>query len=225
MIKLENVSKTFQSRTTPTEILNNVQIFIPSGSWVSIVGPSGVGKTTLLHVISGLMPPDSGQVLYENKNVYELIEYERRKLRRESIGFIFQDFKLLPFYSVLDNVVLPTFDKKYKKDLYKVARELLNMVGIPESLFKRLPEGLSGGEKQRVAIARALVADPNILICDEPTGNLDSENRNQIIDLLRDLNTQGKTIILVTHDMDAAKQADKVYHLMNGELILNEVEE
>jgi putative ABC transport system ATP-binding protein len=223
MITVKNVSKSFKNQSNILEVLKHIDFSVSKGAWVSIVGPSGSGKSTLLNIVSGLLRPDSGEVCFNDTNIYELTEQQRSDLRRKHIGFVFQDFKLLPYYSVLDNVILPLYYDQHKNELYKRAKKLLHMVGIHESLFSRLPEGLSGGEKQRVAIARALIANPDVLICDEPTGNLDQGNRDNIIDLFCELKEQGKTIILVTHDMDVAVRGDDIYHLVNGTLTMTEV--
>lgn len=223
MIKLDHVYKELKNHTFSNEVLKDVQVHIKDGEWISIVGPSGTGKTTLLHILSGLVEPDQGTVHFQDKDIYQMQEAERSALRRKNIGFVFQDFKLLPYYSVIANVTLPLYDAKDKQALKKRAGDLLDMVGIDPSLFSRLPEGLSGGEKQRVAIARALIADPDVLICDEPTGNVDVENRNHIIKLLDTLRTQGKTIVLVTHDPHVAESADVIYGLNYGQLSKSEV--
>lgn len=223
MIIIKKISKSFKSETNRLKVLKEVEYSVPEGSWVSIVGPSGSGKSTLLNIVSGLLHPDSGEVYYGHVDLYRLSDQQRSDFRRKHIGFVFQDFKLLPYYSVLDNVILPLYNDQPKNDLYERAKQLLHMVGINESLFSRLPDGLSGGEKQRVAIARALIANPNVLICDEPTGNLDEGNRNHMIDLFKELKEQGKTIILVTHDMTVAARADDAHQLVNGHLTKIEV--
>jgi putative ABC transport system ATP-binding protein len=223
MIKIENITKTFKSGPHSTEVLKDVSLTVPIGSWISIVGPSGSGKSTLLNIITGLVKPTRGKVWFGNMDINKLKDKEKADLRRKHIGFIFQDFKLLPYYSVLDNVLLPVYDTKNKREEYNRAQELLEMVGIGQSLFNRLPEGLSGGEKQRVAIARALIANPDVIVCDEPTGNLDQKNRDQIICLLAQLKEKQKTIIVVTHDMEVAHHGDETYYLSNGTIHHSEV--
>ncbi|WP_027409571.1 ABC transporter ATP-binding protein [Anoxybacteroides tepidamans] len=223
MIRLENISKSFEHHSNKIKVLNSIDLTIDQGSWVSIVGPSGSGKSTLLKIISGLLKPDTGTVNYRNVNIYQLSEREKSDFRRRHIGFVFQDFKLLPYYSVLDNVILPLYYDEKKKDLYEKAKVLLPSLGIQEPLFSRLPNDLSGGEKQRVAFARALIANPDVLVCDEPTGNLDRENRDNVIEILLQLTKQGKTIILVTHDMEVAVHSDNIYLLKDGFLLSNEV--
>ncbi|MDC3411981.1 ABC transporter ATP-binding protein [Aquibacillus sp. 3ASR75-11] len=225
MISVKNVSKSFQhlSLSQKTVILQNVDLSIPKGSWISIVGPSGSGKSTLLNIISGLLKPDTGEIYYNDVDLYQLHNKAKSDFRRKTIGFVFQDFKLLPYYSVVDNVMLPLLYDRKKKELYDKAVTLLQSIGIKKELFSRLPEGLSGGEKQRVAIARSLIADPDVMVCDEPTGNLDRENRDRIIDLLGQLREDGKTIILVTHDLDVADHGDKLYFLKDGSLTLGGV--
>jgi len=219
MIEIKNLKKTYSYLSSEIVILNNISLAIDDGQWCSIIGPSGTGKTTFLNCIAGLLSPEEGDVLYEKKNIYKMKEKARNTYRKLNIGFIFQDFKLLPHYSVLDNVVLPLYYDEAKNNLYRRATDLLNQVGIKEHLFNRLPESLSGGEKQRVAIARALIANPKVLICDEPTGSLDSDNRNKILHILSELkDSSGLTILLVTHDEEVAFKGDVTYRLNNGKL-------
>jgi len=218
MIEIKNLKKTYSYLSSEIVILNNISLAIDDGQWCSIIGPSGTGKTTFLNCIAGLLSPEEGDVLYEKKNIYKMKEKARNTYRKLNIGFIFQDFKLLPHYSVLDNVVLPLYYDEAKNNLYRRATDLLNQVGIKEHLFNRLPESLSGGEKQRVAIARALIANPKVLICDEPTGSLDSDNRNKILHILSELKDSGLTILLVTHDEEVAFKGDVTYRLNNGKL-------
>ena len=218
MIDIQNLFKTFNHTSGNANLLDNISLLVPTGKWFTIVGPSGSGKTTFLNCISGLLRPDHGEVICGDNNIYQLTDQKRSDYRRASIGFIFQDFKLLPYYSVLDNVILPLLYDEPKNVLYQRAEELLSKVGIPKSYFNRIPDRLSGGEKQRVAIARALIANPKILIGDEPTGNLDIENRNNILQILTTLKETGLTIVLVTHDEQVADCSDETYLLQNGSL-------
>lgn len=218
MIRIGNLDKRFTSSDSPKKVLNDINLRIEKGSWCSITGPSGTGKSTLLNCLSGLLKPDKGSVYIGDTNIFTLNEKQLSDFRRKNIGFIFQDFKLLPHYSVIDNVILPLF---YDEDVNKLknrAEHLLSEVGIEKWLFTRLPESLSGGEKQRVAVARSLIANPELLICDEPTGNLDVENRNQITDLLLQVKRQGQTLVVVTHDEAVAGLGDVRYQLSEGQL-------
>ncbi|MFA1737909.1 ABC transporter ATP-binding protein [Lysinibacillus fusiformis] len=216
MIEIKNISKTYTHHSEKVKIINNISISIEEGQWCTIVGPSGAGKSTFLNCVAGLLQPDEGEIIHEGIDIYSLKDKVKSEYRRLNIGFIFQDFKLLPYYSVLDNVALPLIYDEQKKSLYTKAKSLLEEVGIKEQMFNRLPEALSGGEKQRIAIARALIANPKVLICDEPTGNLDVNNRNIILDLLSKFKNSGKTIIMVTHDEEVANSGDKIYKLSNG---------
>ncbi|WP_273126227.1 ABC transporter ATP-binding protein [Bacillus weihaiensis] len=222
MIEIKNLRKSYFCNFESKEILSDMSLIIEEGQWCTIIGPSGTGKSTFLNCVSGLLKPDSGEIIYEGINLYNLKEEIRSEYRRLNIGFIFQDFKLLPHYSVLDNVALPLIYDEPKTALYLRAKRLLDTVGMKEDLFNRLPEGLSGGEKQRVAIARALIANPKVLICDEPTGNLDIDNRNIIIELLKEFKNKGQTIIMVTHDEEVAQYGDITYKLYLGNLETNE---
>ena len=218
MITVSKLTKSYHHSLRKTVILDQLDLKVERGEWCSIIGPSGTGKSTLLHCISGLLEPDNGEVFFENTILYLLEDKERSDFRRRKIGFVFQDFKLLPYYSVIDNVILPLIFDLSKKELYERAKQLLLNVGITEELFDRLPDSLSGGEKQRVAIARALIGQPELLICDEPTGNLDIENRDRIIQLLYQFNQKGQTIIVVTHDHEVAAYGSITYQLQYGRL-------
>ena len=218
MLYIDNLGKSFIHHELEMTILNEINLHIDKAEWCSIIGPSGAGKTTLLKCAGGLLEPETGKVLIQDQNLYSLSKDERSNFRRHHIGFVFQDFKLLPHYSVLDNVMLPLLYDTNKKKLMDKAKKLLQMVKIKESLFNRLPDSLSGGEKQRVAIARALIADPSLLLCDEPTGNLDTETRNRIIDLLLEIKSRGTAILCITHDSEVAEKGDSIYRLHESRL-------
>ncbi|NME06026.1 ABC transporter ATP-binding protein [Psychrobacillus sp. BL-248-WT-3] len=218
MIDIRNLKKSFVHSKEQKKLLTDLSLYVQTGHWVTIVGPSGSGKTTFLNCISGLLIPDDGDILFGDINIYRLTAQQRSDYRRSHIGFIFQDFKLLPYYSILDNVMLPLLYDEPKDSLCKRAEALLHKVGIPKSYYNRLPDRLSGGEKQRVAIARALIANPKVLIGDEPTGNLDMDNRDNILKILTELKDAGLTIVMVTHDEEVASCGDEIYRLHNGNL-------
>ncbi|MFB7142053.1 ABC transporter ATP-binding protein [Gottfriedia sp. NPDC056225] len=218
MICIKNLTKSYHNSQNISVILDDSNLEVNKGEWCSIVGPSGTGKSTLLNCLSGIQSPTSGEILINNKSIFSLNEEERSNFRRLNIGFVFQDFKLLPHYTVLDNVMLPLTYDIPATVLRNRAIDLLNEVGIHKNLFQRLPESLSGGEKQRVAIARSLIADPSILLCDEPTGNLDAENRNKIISILLNVKNNGKTVVVVTHDNQVAAVGDMTYELKEKKL-------
>ncbi len=219
MLQAKNLSKSFHDGKYAKTILKDIHLHIPKGSWVTIMGPSGAGKTTLLNCLAGIIRPETGTVTINDVELLNLNEKQLCDFRRKHIGFIFQDFKLLPHYSVIDNVMLPLIYDEDNKKLKARAERLLSEVGIDEHLFHRLPAGLSGGEKQRVAIARSLIAGPDLLLCDEPTGNLNIESRNQMTDLLRKVKQRGQTIIVVTHDQEVANLGDVTYQLREGTLM------
>jgi lipoprotein-releasing system ATP-binding protein len=188
---------------------------------LTVQGPSGAGKSTLLHIVGGLERPDAGEITFEGQNLYKLNEAGRSLFRNQKIGFVFQLYHLLPELNTLDNVMLPAllgfWQKRKKTSAY--ARHLLNELGLSGRLFHR-PAQLSGGEQQRVAIARALINQPQVLLCDEPTGNLDSENGRNILNLLKTLNKKDKlTIFMVTHDKEIAANSDRVIHLKDGVIV------
>lgn len=203
-------------------VLENISFAITKGEWTSILGPSGTGKSTLLNCLGGLDIPRNGKVHIDGVLTGESTPAQLQKLRREKIGFVFQDFRLLPQYNVLDNVCFPLLPYKKHKLILERANELLQEVGMSHRL-KHLPSELSGGEKQRVAIARALIHNPDILICDEPTGNLDIENRNRIMDIFSNIHKLGHTLIIATHDIEIANKGDKQLFLQNRQLALDVV--
>lgn len=213
MIEIKSMSKKF----TDLHALKDISMNITKGEMVAIMGPSGSGKTTLLNCMGGLEKPTSGEVMISNINVSNMTSEERQLFRREGIGYIFQDFRLLDQYCVIDNVMLPALPYSPINKVKERAELLLKKFHI-EHCKNQLPNTISGGEKQRTAIARALINDPFILLCDEPTGNLDSENRDRIMNALSQLKREGKTIVIVTHDSDVAIRCDRQFNIRDGVL-------
>lgn len=219
LLKINNVSKHYKLGENLIKALNNVSLNIEEGEFLAIMGPSGSGKSTFLQVASMLAHPTNGKIVLKDKDVTEYNEIERSKLRNKEIGFIFQQFNLLPRTSALDNVALPlVYAKVQNGEREKRATEMLEKVGLGERLHNT-PAQLSGGQQQRVAIARALVNDPSIIFADEPAGNLDSKSGNEIKKLLIDLNKEGKTIIMVTHETDDASIAKRLVIFKDGEIV------
>ena len=217
MIELQNISKSFATENGKISILKDLNMQIHKGESVSILGPSGSGKTTLLSILSGLDSPDGGQVNVEGQNINLMSEDDLSKFRSEHVGIIFQSFYLIPYLTALENVEL-ALDAKKIVDREKVILTL-ERVGLKDRM-DHFPHQLSGGESQRVAIARALVVDPNLLIADEPSGNLDRETGKQVMDLLFSLvSEQNTTFVLVTHDTDLAKRCKKTLRLEKGKLV------
>ena len=218
MIKLSSVTKTYKVGDTFFNAVDDVNLEITSGKFVAILGPSGSGKSTLLHLIGGLDKLTKGSISVDGQNLAALNDKELAVYRNKKIGFIFQTFNLLPTTSVLENVIMPLLYTKNKgvKRVPK-ATEVLTSVGLDTKLKSR-PNQLSGGEQQRVSIARALVNDPEIILADEPTGNLDSQTGEQIFNILVDLNNQGKTIVVITHDQDLASHATRIIRIKDGKV-------
>lgn len=216
-IKLQNVSKSYQSGTESIHVLKEIGFTIESGSWLTITGPSGSGKTTLMRLLSGIELADKGQITLGELDAMIATEEERRSFRRDFVGYIFQDFQLFDQFDVLTNVMIPLLPYKSKVEVERKAKEILEMVGLHHRL-KHMPSQISGGEKQRTAIARALMNDPQLILCDEPTGNLDLENRNQIISILQGIHQKGVTIVLVTHDPELAKYGDMRFEMRDGKV-------
>ncbi len=222
ILKIIDVKKRYALGETYVDALRGVSLNIDKGELISIVGPSGSGKSTLLNVVGLLTEPTEGQVFLEGKDISKLNEDQRAYVRGKTIGFVFQTFNLIPTFTSVENVAVPLMFYGYSKEKRtKMAKELLRKVGLEHRLDNK-PSQLSGGERQRVAVARALANEPDILLADEPTGNLDSTSGKAILDLFLDLNKEGKTIILVTHDPRLPKLTRRTIHIKDG-LIEKEV--
>ena len=219
IISVKNLVKTFQIGDQELHALNGVSFDVRDGEFTAIMGPSGSGKSTMLNLLGCLDQPTSGSYRFDNEEVKELNSGQLVKIRRHKIGFIFQDFNLLPRLSALKNVELPLIYQGYRpKARQSKAREMLNAVGL-ERRINHKPTQLSGGEKQRVAIARALVSEPRIILADEPTGNLDSETGEEILKLLTQIHKERKvTIVMITHDSHIAKSAERIIYLKDGKI-------
>ena len=219
VISLENIKKSYFSADLETEILHGITLKIHEGEFVAITGPSGSGKSTMLHILGLLDTATSGRYTLDGRDVTKLTEDEQALVRNKEIGFVFQQFNLLQRATVLENVILPAIYAAVKASEREAhAKDLLAKVGLGDHIYKR-PNQLSGGQQQRVAIARALENNPKIILADEPTGNLDTKSGKDVMEILKDLNKQGKTIILITHDMNIAQQAERVVSIQDGELV------
>jgi len=219
VIKVENLYKYYPMGKEKYPALKNINLSINKGEFVAIIGPSGSGKSTLLNIIGGLDRPSEGKVYVDGQDIFKLNDARISKYRNEKIGFVFQFFYLEPTYTVLENVMLPLiFSKSNSRELK--AKEAIEKVGLTHKIGNKGNE-LSGGERQRVAIARAIVNNPSILLCDEPTGNLDSKTGISIMNLLKTLNKEGKTIVLVTHNLEYLSFVDRVIKIKDGELEVN----
>ena len=221
-IRAENLSKQYGSGDAAVMAIHDIDFTVESGEFVSIMGESGAGKSTLLSIVGAMNPPSSGKFVVDEIDVYHLGSEKRTDFRREFIGFVFQSFHLVPYLTVLENVMLPlTTVKASKKRKRVLAEEALDQVGLTGK-EQRLPSQISGGEKERVAVARAIVNDPPVLLADEPTGNLDSKTTHEIMDLLQRLNQEGTTILMVTHSQDCAAYAERILRVSDGRLIEGE---
>ena len=218
MLKVENLSKEYATPNGPLRILSNISCDIKPGDAVSIMGPSGSGKSTLLYILGALEPPSSGLVSLDGLNPFALKPKELAAFRNRQLGFIFQDHCLLPQCSVIENVLTPTLVSERNGDVTTRARDLLNRVGLGER-FDHRPAQLSGGEKQRTALARALIMKPRLLLCDEPTGNLDQKSANVVADLLLEvLRDSDTSLIVVTHSPELAGRCPRKLELRDGRL-------
>ncbi len=219
VIELIEVHKIYRTEFYEVHAINGISMEIERGEFVAIMGPSGSGKSTLLHLIGCLDKPTKGEVFINGTEISKLGDGELTRLRRDSIGFIFQQYNLIPTLTALENVELPMIFKGIPKEERRMrAMDLLRQVGI-EEIANRKPNEISGGQQQRVAIARALANSPTILLCDEPTGNLDSKTGRQVMGLIRKMNEErGVTVVLVTHDFSLADYADRIIKLRDGKI-------
>lgn len=223
MIEVKNLSKVYQSGEIAVEALKEISFTIEDGEMVAIVGPSGSGKSTLMNLLGCLDTPTSGSYFLDSTDVSKANDDELAEVRNNKIGFVFQKFNLLARDSILHNVETPLIYAGIKKKERKErATSLLNKVGLGDRLDHN-PNEISGGQRQRVAIARALVNNPSLILADEPTGNLDSKTEAEIIDLFHELNSQGHTIVIVTHSEKVAQQTNRIIHILDGELVKDEV--
>lgn len=219
LIKIENVAKTYFGGEGSVEVLKNINLEIEKGQFLALLGPSGSGKSTLLSILGALNPPSSGQVIIDEISIYELDHERRADFRHEYIGFVFQQYQLIPYLTALENVMLPlAISKRSDKEQRKMAQMVLEKVGLGEK-SSRLPNQLSGGEQNRVAIARAIVNEPEIIFADEPTGSLDSKTANEILDLFKALNKEGLTIIMVTHNEENLAWVSRSISIRDGQLL------
>ena len=222
LIEVKNLNKIYGSGEAEVKALKNINLNIEEGEFVAIVGQSGSGKSTLLHLIGGVDIPSSGEVIIDGKNIYKLKEKELSILRRRKLGFIFQFFNLIPVLTAQENIEMPVLLDNEKIDK-KYMNELLRILGLEERK-NNYPSQLSGGQQQRVSIGRALANKPSIILADEPTGNLDSKNSKEVLELLKYCAKKyNQTLILITHDINIAKSADRVITIEDGEITSDEV--
>lgn len=218
MIELKNISKSYNLGEQELKVLDNINFKVQKGEFVSIIGPSGSGKSTMMNILGLLDVADSGEYLLDNRSIKDANDSILADIRNKKIGFIFQSFNLLPKMNALENVQVPLMYRGMnKKESQKRAYEILEKVGL-KGREKHMPSQLSGGQQQRVAIARALIGEPEIILADEPTGALDSKTGNEVMELLQELNREGQTIILITHDISIANRANRIVKMMDGKL-------
>jgi putative ABC transport system ATP-binding protein len=219
LIKINNVRKTYGKGESEVKAVNDVDLEIKKGEFVALLGASGSGKSTLLHILGAMDKPTSGDVIFDGKSIVKMSERKLFKFRLKSIGFIFQTFNLIPSLTALENIMLPMRLNKVPKNIAKKkSLELLEMVDLKDRAL-HIPAKLSGGQKQRVAIARALANDPALILADEPTGNLDSKNSDKIMKILHELSNKGYTILMVTHNLELAKEVTRVINMKDGKII------
>ena len=219
MIELNGVTKTYNGRSTPVHALRDVELRVAEGELVAVMGPSGSGKSTMLTILGGMNPPSRGRVLVDGIDVYNLTAEQQADFRHEYVGFVFQQLQLLPYLTALENVLLSlTIARMPRAEKLERSRNALARVGLVGK-EERLPYQLSGGEQGRVAVARAIANQPPLLLADEPTGNLDQATGTQVLELLRDLNNGGQTVIMVTHDDRAGAYASRRVEILDGQIV------
>lgn len=219
MIELSHIDKSYQLDTNPVPVLHDISLSVQDGEYLSIMGPSGSGKSTLMNIIGCLDMPTAGTYLLDGMDVGKMSENNLADIRARKIGFVFQNFELLPKESALSNVALPLmYAKVPRKERRSIAETALERVGLKDRV-NHLPNQLSGGQKQRVAIARAIINKPSIILADEPTGALDQKSGAEIMDLFSELNESGITIIMITHDANIARHAQRTIHIIDGRII------
>ncbi len=218
IISMTDINKGYQMGEEKVPILKNISFSVDKGEYVAILGPSGSGKTTLMNIIGCMDEMDSGEYFLNGRAIHDAKEQELTEIRNKEIGFIFQNYQLIPTYNVLQNISMPLLMRGYgHKEAEEMCMDMINMLGIAHRITHK-PNELSGGQKQRVAIARALVGKPAILLADEPTGALDTNSGKEVLRLFRELNDMGNTIVMITHDLNVAKSAQRIVRIVDGEL-------
>ncbi len=225
ILKTENLNKLFRTDEVETTALDNVNIQVDEGEFTSIMGPSGCGKSTLLHILGLIDNPDGGKYFFLDEDVSSYSERQRAQLRKENIGFVFQSFNLIDELSVYENVELPLiYTKVPANQRRKTVEEMLEKMNMAHRA-KHFPQQLSGGQQQRVAVARAIVNQPNLILADEPTGNLDSEHGKEVMKILTTLNQEGTTIVMVTHSAEDAAVGNRIIRMLDGKVVSGEASE
>ncbi len=219
ILRFEDVTKVYPLPAGDVVALDHVSLTVDAGEFIAVMGPSGSGKSTLLNMMGCLDVPTAGKIYLSGQEISRMSDDDLTRLRRDRIGFVFQQFNLIPLLSAVENVEFPIVLTTGREESRRRAIEVLRMMHLDDALFSHRPGELSGGEQQRVAIARALVNDPDLLLCDEPTGNLDSKTGTAIMDLLAEENREGKTIVMVTHDPNVAAYARRTIRIVDGRLI------
>ena len=220
ILEMHDICKDYPMGKSVLHVLSNIDLSVEQGEYLAIMGPSGSGKTTLMNVIGCLDTPTSGSYLLDGSDVSEMTEEQLSRVRSRKIGFVFQSFNLIPLLTAKENVELPLMYRgEGRKQRSEKAMQALEVVGLADRAAHR-PSELSGGQQQRAAIARAIAADPAIILADEPCGNLDSKNGREVIQILSDLNLNGKTIVMITHDEQAAKKAQRLIRIADGRIVM-----